>query len=183
MATGHAGARQLDSNSEFADYRGLWVTRYEFQTPDDIRTIINRAAALGITDVQFQVRGQGDAMYRSELEPWAKEYGETDPGFDALEIAVDAANRRGINLHAYINMMPLWRGTTAPTSSLHKFNSDPDTFRLIDRNGNYQPLHSGYVIANPVLPEVHDHLVAVASDITKRYGVAGIHMDYIRFAS
>src|SRR5690606_20094903 len=53
--------------------RALWITRWDYRSADDVRKAIENAAWLGTTDVIWQVRGQGDAFYRSELEPWGHE--------------------------------------------------------------------------------------------------------------
>jgi uncharacterized lipoprotein YddW (UPF0748 family) len=174
---------------------GLWVTRWDYQTQSDIRTIVADAASMGITDLYWQVRGQGDAYYRSDLEPWGEELtrprGEEgksarsrdrtlDPGFDPLALAIDKAHRQGVRVHAWINVMPLWRGKTPPIDQSHPFYTHPE-WRLTDETGKPQPLGDGYVVVNPVLDSVQDHIVAVAGDIADRYNIDGIHLDYIRF--
>jgi uncharacterized lipoprotein YddW (UPF0748 family) len=174
---------------------GLWVTRWDYQTQGDIRTIVADAASMGITDLYWQVRGQGDAYYRSDLEPWGEELtrprGEEgksaqsrdrtlDPGFDPLALAIDEAHRQGVRVHAWINVMPLWRGKTPPIDQSHSFYTHPE-WRLSDETGKPQPLGDGYVVVNPVLDSVQDHIVAVVGDIAERYNIDGIHLDYIRF--
>ncbi|MFO7768282.1 MAG: hypothetical protein R6W82_04930, partial [bacterium] len=47
--------------------RGVWITRWEYEDAASIGRIMSRAARRGMTDVFFQVRGRGDAFYRSEL--------------------------------------------------------------------------------------------------------------------
>lgn len=168
--------------------RGLWITRWDYRTPTDVAEAIDRAAALGITDIFWQVRGQGDAFYRSTIEPWGEELladlpkGATDPGFDPLSLAVVQAHLKGMRLHAWINVMPLWKGKTPPKSSDHPWTAHPE-WRLYDQGGHAQPLGDYYVIANPVLEEVQDYIVRIVADIVERYGVDGVHLDYIRFVS
>lgn len=168
--------------------RAVWVTRWDFRTPEDVRRIIADCAAIGSTDVIWQARGQADAFYRSELEPWGRELfrnlppGATDPGFDPLEIAVREAHARGMRLHAWVNVMPLWKGPVPPADPGHLFNARPQ-WRLHDAAGTPQPLNDHYVIVNPVLEEVQDYLVAVFADLVTRYEIDGLHLDYIRFVS
>ncbi len=174
---------------------GLWVTRWDYQTPDDIREIVSKAASLGITDLYWQVRGQADAYYQSEIEPWGEELTRLrgqknendqarirlpDPGFDPLELAIEQAHAQGIRLHAWINVMPLWRGISPPIDEFHLFHRRPE-WRLTDETGTVQPLGTGYVVVNPVLDEVQDHIVNVVRDIVTRYDIDGVHLDYIRF--
>ncbi len=167
----------------FGDFRAMWVTRFEYGTnsPASVQQIMANAASMGITDVLFQVRGKGDAYYDSAVEPRAERLGGS---WDPLQTAVDAAHSNGLKLHAWLNTMPIWRDSAAPTDSGHAFfNTDP-SFRRIDINGNPEnPLSANgeYASANPVLPEVHTHLNNVVQDIANNYGVDGIHLDYIRW--
>ncbi|MFC1545107.1 family 10 glycosylhydrolase [Gemmatimonadota bacterium] len=84
--------------------RGLWVSRWEYSSPEDISALFSRSASWGITDVYFQVRGRGDAFYRSEIEPWGAELTGTlgrDPGWDPLDVAIREARQRGLRLHSH----------------------------------------------------------------------------------
>lgn len=167
---------------------GLWITRWDYRTPGDVRECLSRAGELGCTDVFWQVRGAADAFYSSDLEPWGRELfrdlpaDAADPGFDPLSLAVTEAHERGLKLHAWVNIMPLWKGRQPPTDRAHAFNAHPE-WRLRDSAGTAQPLTDHYVIVNPLLPAVQDHLVAVCKDIVTRYAVDGLHMDYVRFVS
>lgn len=168
--------------------RAIWVTRWDFRSPDDVKRIIAECATIQATDIIWQARGQADAFYRSELEPWGRELfrdlppGTTDPGFDPLELALTEAHARGIRLHAWVNVLPLWKGTAPPMDPGHLFNAHDD-WRLRDAAGAPQPLNDHYIIVNPVREDVQDHLVAVFADIVARYPIDGLHLDYIRFVS
>lgn len=168
--------------------RGIWVTRWDYTSAEDVRRIMRDAGELGMSDVFWQVRGQADAYYRSSLEPWGEDLfrgsdpGRTDPGFDPLALAVQEAHARGMRIHAWINVMPLWRGTTPPKSGAHAWRARAD-WRLVDISGELQPLNEHYVIVNPVREDVRDHLVAVAREIVTGYEVDGLHLDYIRFVT
>ncbi len=176
------------ARADTTPFRGLWVTRWDYRTPDDVRRCIDDAAALGVTDLVWQVRGQADAFYKSDLEPWGRELfrdlkpGATSPGFDPLELAVRYAHDKGLKIHAWVNVMPAWKGTTPPTDPRHIYNTHP-AWRLMDSKGKFQPLTDHYVIVNPVVKDVQDHIVAVLKDIVTRYQVDGLHLDYIRFVS
>jgi uncharacterized lipoprotein YddW (UPF0748 family) len=53
--------------------RALWITRFDYTTPEDVSAIVSNAAEAGFTDLFFQIRGNATAYYRSALEPWAFE--------------------------------------------------------------------------------------------------------------
>ncbi|MFC1530408.1 glycoside hydrolase family 10 protein [Gemmatimonadota bacterium] len=166
--------------------RGLWVSRWEYRTPQDVRDLLTRAAGWGITDVYFQVRGRGDAFYPSAIEPWGAELtgrlGQ-DPGWDPLDLAISQARQRGLRLHAWINTFTMWSGTVPPpaTTPWHIFRKNPGWI-MVNRNGGTLRLGNryGYVLAAPGNPAVQAHIEAVVMDIVERYQVDGIHYDYIR---
>ncbi len=164
------------------EVRSVWVTRWDYRSAHDIRTVVSNCASLGLNRIYLQVRGQADAFYRSRLEPWGEELGG-DPGFDPLALAIDECARRGIELYAWVNVLPGWKGTRPPRSRRHVFHARPDWF-LRDRNGQQRRLDTErYALLNPCLPEVRAHLVAVVADICSRYRVDGVQFDYIRFQS
>jgi uncharacterized lipoprotein YddW (UPF0748 family) len=162
------------------DVRAIWVTRFEYSTEAEVREIVRNSAALGFNTILFQVRGQADAYYKSRLEPWAERLGGRDPGFDPLEAACAEAKRRGVQLHAWINVLPLWRGKAAPADRSHAWHRRPE-WLLVGKDGKRQALNDHYVCANPCLPAVRAHLAEVARDLVSRYPVDGLHLDYIRF--
>lgn len=165
-----------------SEVRAVWVTRWDYKTADDVRRAVARVKKLGANTVLFQVRGAADAFYRSELEPWAEELGGTDPGFDPLEVACTTGTQLGVQIHAYLNVMPVWKGTKAPTAANHIWNAHPDWI-VVHKNGRRQSLNDHYVTLNPAHPHARDHLVRVCADVAKRYAVAGIHLDYVRYLS
>ncbi len=169
-------------------YRGLWITRWDYRTLVDVNRAIDDAASLGATDVLWQVRGQADAFYASDLEPWGRELladlppGATDPGFDPLAAAVTRAHQRGLRLHAWVNVCPLWKGTTPPTNPAQAWLAHPQ-WRLRDARGVDQALNEHYVVADPRNAAWQAHVVAVCRDIATRYAIDGLHLDYIRFVA
>lgn len=169
------------------ELRGLWVTRWGYKTEADVRRTVNAAADANFNAVFLQVRGTFDALYDSTLEPDSALLSGTlgqDPGWDPLAVAIDAAHARGLQLHAYVNVFPLWRGTTPPppTEPPHAWSAHPD-WVLADKDGVPMALNDGYVFADPAVPQVRERIAAVAADIARRYAVDGIHLDYVRYPS
>ncbi len=182
-----AGGSRADGDARSSD-ASIWITRWDYRSEADVRRAIEDAASLGAREVIWQVRGQADAFYPSRLEPWGEELTEflppweSAPPFDPLAVAIEAANERGLRLHAWINVFPLWRGTDPPADRAHPFNARPE-WRLSDRAGDAQPLNDHYVIVNPTDPAVRSHIVAVCDDLATRYRIDGLHLDYVRFVS
>jgi uncharacterized lipoprotein YddW (UPF0748 family) len=161
--------------------RAAWVARFHYRTPANIREIMKNCAAAGFNTVLWQVRGEGTVAYPSSIEPWAREYGHRDPGFDPLAVAVQEAHKHRLRIEAWFNVMPGWKGAVAPVIAGQLYLAHPDWF-MYDAAGHRQPLNKDYVILNPCLPEVRRHIVSLADEIAARYDVDGIHLDYVRFA-
>ncbi len=161
--------------------RAVWVARFHYQNERDVRKIIADCAAAGFNTILWQVRGCADVLYPSKLEPWSEELMRGDPGFDPLALAVSEAHRLGLRLEAWFNVMPGWRGKRPPTDRTHVYYTHPEWF-LADAGGKRQPLSDFYVILNPCLPEVREHIAAVAGEIARNYAIDGLHLDYVRYA-
>jgi uncharacterized lipoprotein YddW (UPF0748 family) len=161
--------------------RALWITRWEWRTEEELRLVIEQAADAGFDTLLLQVRGTASTFWPSRLEPWAEELGGGDPGFDPLALALEEAHARGVAVHAWVNVMPSWRGTTAPRDPRHLWHSRPE-WHWFDAAGRRQPLcEDFYVSLNPCVPEVREHLIAVCTELVERYAVDGLHLDYLRF--
>ncbi len=168
------------------EIRGIWVTRWDYDSPDDIIFIMDRIAAAGLNTVFFQVRGRSDAFYQSSLEPWAAELtgilGQ-DPGWDPLEVAVNAAHSNGLAIHAWINTLTCWSGAPPPddTDPQHIYHAHPEWFQ-INSQGRLLGSPGDYIFLCPANPAVRDHVTSVAGEIAAGYAIDGLHLDYIRYA-
>ena len=166
---------------EVAPMRAIWVTRWDYRTEADVRDVVSRCADAGFDTILFQVRGEATAFYDSSKEPWARELGWEDPGFDPLALAVELAHERGLALHAWVNVVPAWYGMEPPENEAHLWHTRPEWF-WYDQHGDRQALSDRfYVSLNPCLPEVRLYLARVIGELAARYAVDGIHLDYLRF--
>lgn len=176
--------------------RAVWVTRWDFRAsrtygPIDIRRIMRNAWQANLNTVYFQVRGQADAYYRSRYEPWAARltgHLGRNPGWDPLQVAIDAAHSYGLKLSAWMNVYTMWSGTSAPPTStpMHiYYNPGWRVATRVKYNGHWyyrnQRLNRGYLWASPGNPAVRQHVERVAVDIVSNYDVDGIHLDKVRY--
>ena len=188
------------------EFRGLWVTRFNWtgccrndpsKIPARIQEIVDNAAFAGFNVIYFQVRGEADAFYNSNYEPWSEmltgQLGK-DPGVDPLQLMIDKAHARNIQVHAYINTYPVWLGCDLPaenTSPRHFYYTLRDFHQATENKPNgLQWQKSGeifcdgdYQRAVPASEFSDQHMLNVVEDILKRYQVDGIHLDHIRYAS
>jgi len=176
--------------------RAIWVTRWDYRTADDVREIIDNCADAHFNIVNFQIRGNGTAFYKSSYEPWAWELTSSsplttgqDPGFDPLEVAIQRARKRGVELHAYMNVLPAWRGKRFPppaadqlwTTRPEWFMADRAGQRMVPWDQEFGDRETFYAFLNPAIPEVLEYTAAVFREVAGKYDVDGIHLDYIRF--
>jgi uncharacterized lipoprotein YddW (UPF0748 family)/sugar lactone lactonase YvrE len=170
------------------EIRAIWVTRWDYATPPEVTAILDNVAAHNFNTVLFQVRGNGTTFYPSALEPWAWELTGsgpstlgTDPGWNPLALAVSHGHSLGLEIHAYMNTFPGWRGTVPPpgTTPLQLWFAHPDWF-CVDSGGNPMTLNSGYVVLSPGILAVQDYLTDVYAEVVGNFGVDGIHLDYVR---
>lgn len=176
--------------------RALWVNRWDYGSAATIRTLMEQARRANFNIVYFQVRGPGDARYRSQLDPCSPRLcGQLGgvPTWDPLEVAVREAHSRGIQLHAWINALSGWESrTAADCRGLRPSVAGQPNHVLVDhpewamytRRGRPMTCPNGedeYVYLSPVHPEVRTHLARVAADVVRRYDVDGVHLDRIRY--
>ncbi len=162
--------------------RCAWFSRYEWNSRSDIEDEIANIADCNMNAVLFQIRGEADAFYISTWEPWSHLLGNQYPGYDPLAVAIYEAHSRGLELHAYVNAMPMWAQSFAPASLLHIYNAHPDWI-MVNSSGDPMeyPFDYGYAFASPGIPQFREHLNRVIMDIASNYDVDGIHLDYIRY--
>jgi len=173
------------------EFRGVWVARFAWASPDgercrnNIKTIMDATAENNLNSVVFQVRGAAETLYPSELEPWSPLVGEDGPGFDPVEFAITAAHQRGLQFHAYVNPMPLRSSgrKDPPKDERHLWHAhgpdSPEPWICVDEDGN--PAAAEYYYLSAGVPEVHVYLRKATLDLVRRYDVDGVHLDRIRY--
>ncbi|HPG38330.1 MAG TPA: family 10 glycosylhydrolase [bacterium] len=162
-----------------AQTRTLWVTRWDYKTPDDIKKIVENAGNLNFNVILLQVRGNATVAYPSHYEGWSKEFDFRNPGWDPLQLAVKLAHERNIECHAWINVYPGWGGVDLPPAS-HLYYTHRDWF-MIDEFGNPQQLNSHYIWLSPTHPQVKEYLLKICRELYTNYDIDGLHLDYVRF--
>jgi uncharacterized lipoprotein YddW (UPF0748 family) len=143
-----------------------------------------------LTDLLVQVRGRGDAYYVSHIEPTApllaaawKRHGTYDP----LAVIIDLAHRRGMRVHAWLNVYLVKGKADAPPG--HVTLVHPDWVAEDPRGVSMSHIKFETLVAagnegvhlTPGNLEVMRHFVSVVDEILSRYHVDGIHLDYCRY--
>lgn len=143
------------------------------QQKQELIAVIEKAAALNLNAIVFQVRPHCDAIYSSELEPWSEYLTGTmgkapDPAYDPLELAVEEAHARGLELHAWFNPYRASHPSAkSPWAANHVSHTQPDMVRVYGK----------HLWLDPAEPAAADHSLNVILDVVKRYDVDGVHFD------
>lgn len=162
------------------EFRGAWIQtvngQYIGMSRDEMqRTLASYLDAFkshGLNAVMFQVRCEGDALYKSSLEPWSYyltgEQGKApNPYWDPLQWMVEQCHQRGLELHAWINPYRARTASNHPLAMNHPVNMYPEHFFK----------YRGQTIFDPGEPYNREYICRVVSDILRNYDVDGIHMD------
>lgn len=164
--------------------RGVWLTTVRNidwpaesglsaqRQQEEMRDHLDQAAALSLNTVFLQIRPTADAVYESELEPWARYLtGEQggDPGYDPLAFAVDEAHERGLELHAWFNPYRVgWQDADLD-------HLDPD--HPVERNPEWLIVKEDEGYLDPGNPDVREWVGDVVLDVVERYDIDGVHFD------
>lgn len=143
------------------------------QQKQEMIGILNRAAALHLNAIIFQVRPAADALYDSPYEPWSSylsgKMGEPPlPYYDPLEFAIKEAHNRGLELHAWFNP---YRAGHPTNKSLYS----PD--HISRTNPEFVHPYGDYLWLDPGVPEAKQHTIDVIMDVVERYDIDGVHFD------
>lgn len=194
----------LPPTTFMVETRALWITRFDWtlgvppdEQPAYLESLVEDAAAAGFNTLLFQVRGAGDAFYTPGLEPWSHRLSGTlgqNPGWDPLARVIERAHSHGLQVHAYMNVYPLWENCQTPpphTSPEHLYylleaeytDEYPDIAHIAALQWTTgDTVHcSTYWRATPASFFVDQHLMAVMTDLVQRYDVDGVHLDHIRY--
>src|SRR5215216_6531797 len=91
--------------------RAIWVVRHALTTPG---RVVQIATEMNANTVLAQVRGRGDAFYKSDLAPLGESMGGSPQGFDPLDRMIQRAHAAGLEAHAWINVYLVWSAGAPP---------------------------------------------------------------------
>jgi uncharacterized lipoprotein YddW (UPF0748 family) len=164
--------------------KALWVVRDRITTAHAIDELLADATTRGIFDLVVQVRGRGDAYYRSTLEPQALALAGSD--LDPLDHLVHFGAAVGVRIHAWGNVFFVWsdKDGALPSPPAHIVNQHPEWLlrpgdvRYLDPVGgsDWEGIYT-----DPANTAAREHTLAVFTDIVTRYPVEGFHYDYVRY--
>ncbi len=165
---------------------GLWVTRGNLKSEYRLQQLFNLIDRTDVTDLFVQIRGRGEVFYNSDLEP--KDPDITPADFDPLQYVIQEAHRRGLKVHAWMNVYFVWSRKQLPGASDHvilkhrqwldRSATGEEPFSFFE--GNRRSFPEGLYLS-PTNPEVNEYLLKLVEELVTRYAIDGLHFDYIRY--
>jgi uncharacterized lipoprotein YddW (UPF0748 family) len=180
------------------ELRGLWVVRTALVSPQAVDRVVDEAAEGGFNALFVQVRGRGDAFYRSRLVSRSVLLERQPREFDPFARLLARARARKIQVHAWVNVLlvahfgqplphghvlekhPEWAMVPRSAATAALVASGRRRLRLIMEAGRREGDVEGYYLS-PSIPAVGDHLERVVREIVEDYAVDGLHLDFIRY--
>jgi uncharacterized lipoprotein YddW (UPF0748 family) len=167
------------------EFRGLWVATVNNidwpskpglstrEQKEELIALLDRAAALRLNAVIFQVRSSCDALYDSKIEPWSEyltgRMGQApSPFYDPLALAIAEAHKRGLELHAWFNPYRVRsRDLNMPAAPGHVSLRHPELVRAYGK----------YLWLDPTEEGTRNYSLSVIMDVVRRYDIDGVHFD------
>ncbi|RMH28228.1 MAG: hypothetical protein D6691_05010 [Candidatus Hydrogenedentota bacterium] len=156
---------------------GVWVRPEASKT--SVTKQLDDIQRAGFNAVYVETFYHGFSIFPSQYMPQRPEM----RGTDYLRLYIQEGKRRGLKIHAWIETF-YWEVDTKLYPQFPKtplFEKHPE-WRARLRDGNLtdkaEPAH---IFANPAHPEVRKLLADYIEEIARKYDVAGINLDYIRY--
>ena len=197
-ASGAAARSAADVRPATAEVRGLWVVRTALVSPPEVDRVVDAAAEAGFNALFVQVRGRGDAFYRSTLVPRSPLLERQPREFDPLARLLARAHARRLSVHAWVNVLlaahfgqplppghvlgrhPEWAMVPKSAATVALVAGGARRLQLVMDAGRAEGDVEGYYLS-PSVPAVGDHLEAVVRELVGAYAVDGLHLDFVRY--
>lgn len=167
---------EKDSQSFF---QGAWISyielkklgRSEEEYEKYIDGLFQNLKEVGTTDVFVHVRAFSDALYDSEIFPYAAYMGEGEKT-DVLALSLSMAEKYGMSIHPWINPYRAFSSSDADKSGESKIKG------WVQENSPNVICVDGKYYLNPASDEVRNLIIDGVREILTKYPtVKGIHID------
>ncbi len=133
---------------------------------------LDQLKRVNVNTVLIQTRVRASTIYPSAIEPFDMCLTGThgrNPGYDPLEFIVDECHKRGMECHAWIVTIPVGKTSEARFKEFKRKN--PKLAKSIGQDG----------FMDPENPATGDYIANICAEVTRKYDIDGIHLDYIRY--
>ncbi len=186
LAEDMAGNKSVFPIEVQKEFRAVWISYLEFSNKGytekkfkaHIDKMYDNCVKKNMNTVIVQVRPFSDAFYPSKYFPWSVyvsgKQGK-NPGYDPLEYMVEAAHKRGLEFHAWINPYRI----TSSMSSVSKLPKSHPARKWRNQKETKRNVltFNGSLYYNPSSKQVQTLIINGVKEIVKNYEVDGIHFD------
>lgn len=170
-------------------FRAFWVDAVAghdgLKTPAQVDQLVADAKRANVNAIIAQVWRRGGALFLKTSDP-RYEDSTLMPGFDALQYLIDRAHAEKIEVHAWLNALALWSGSTPPVSPNHAYNlhgaGKTGSDYWLSRTDTGAENSADGIFLDPGNRGASDYVARIYIDLVKNYDVDGIHFDFIRYA-
>ncbi len=172
------------------EVRGFYAAAFDVNTQAKLDALLADVDAYNFNAIFLQVRSRGDAFYFPNRdddtypnpEPRGQTYSISPSDLDVLQYVIDRAHEKGVEVHAWVTVLPIWNRSSLPASPDHAYRTHPE-WVTEDASGNTMSpsTDSEGAYLDPGIPAVQDYLFDVFMDIVRNYDIDGIHLDYVRY--
>ncbi len=181
------------------EFRAMWVDAGSpgLHNLAEINQLLEFASANHFNALLVELHRKGNTFAAQSITP------PSSAKFDGLATLIPLAHARGIEVHAWINVLPVWYGADWPENAHPVFNQhgfytfeegptrsgkrNPRAGFAIDR-GNWLTMNNhgetrfpGGTFLDPGHPAAAQFVVSVCKDLLRYYPVDGLHLDFIRY--
>lgn len=134
--------------------------------------LLNLYQKANINTVLVQTRIRSTVIYPSRIEPWdgcmTGHPGKAAP-YDPLAFVIDECHKRGMECQAWVVCIPVGKWNSYGVQQLRK------------RHGSMVQRIGAEAYLNPENTQTANYIADICEEITHRYDIDGIHLDYIRY--
>jgi len=157
----------LAQSPRAGEVRAVWEHSGQGLYPGDWPRTFRELQRYGITDIFVNVAGASFAHYPSKVLPQSQACAQQG---DQLAACLRASAGTGIRVHAWIMCFNGTRGTSSRLEAFAKRG-----WRLKDRKGRL----TEYL--DPSNASLREYLLSAIDELTSRYAVQGVHLDFVRW--
>lgn len=172
------------AESRPAEGRATWV-RPEETTPEQIEATLDEIDTAGFNMVFLETIYQGYTIYPSDaaaavgVAPQRPQF----VGFDPLQVWIDGAHARGIELHPWVHTFFVGSDQTGGLGPVLTAHPEWAAVQRADVGGPLGPsiMEPGYYFVDAAHPGARAYVQSLLRELMTEYDIEGIHLDYIRY--
>ncbi len=156
------------------EFRGIWMRPPESR--ESLIAAIDSVQNAGINVIFLETWYHTYTIYPSKVA----EQRPVFKGWDPLMVACREAHRRGIQVHAWLEVFYAFNPSKLTDLTSHLLTEHPD-WKNISKDPVDHTAEDGKIFLNPAHPEVRIFLINLVHELCKNYKIDGVQLDYIRY--